>query len=154
MTDSITDNKIEISVPSRLENLSWLYPICDSILSELPFSQRRRHLLLVAISEGFTNAFQHGNQKRPEATVKLTFYISEKSLKIIIEDEAVLPIKNSVGELSRQFDRDSTSGRGLYMIREIVDRVYFEEGLNNVNRLVMEVNFADKMEKVNSFSGR
>ncbi len=154
MSDSSFEDKIEVSVPSRLENLNWLYPICDSILSELPFDRKRRHMLLVAISEGFTNAFQHGNQKSPDTQIRLTFYVSEKSLKILIEDEAVLPIKSTDNLFTEYSDQESTSGRGLHMIGKIVDNLYFEHGLKGKNRLVLEINFADKREKANSFSGR
>jgi anti-sigma regulatory factor (Ser/Thr protein kinase) len=134
-----------------MESIKWLYPVCESILKELPISERERHMLLVALSEGFTNAFQHGNQKDPNTEIKLTFYPGEKSLKILIEDEAILPIDKNVNKVSDHIDPEGISGRGLLLMRELVDEAYYENNSRGVNILTLITNFEKKDKKVHSF---
>ncbi len=146
-----SNERISISIPNRMENIKWLYPVCESILEKLPVSEKERHMILVALSEGFTNAFQHGNQKNPQTEIKLTFYPGEKSLKILIEDEGILPIDKNINKASDHIDPEGISGRGLLLMRELVDEAYYESNSRGVNILTLISNFEKKDKKVHSF---
>ena len=150
MADGFQDG-IRVSIPNRLECIKWLYPLCAGLLGELPFSEKERHMLIVAISEGFTNAYLHGNQEKPDAEIRLIFYPGEKSLKILIEDDAILPIKSNVNQISGSMNPERISGRGLLLMREIVDEAYYEHDSRGMNVLTLIINFENKMKSINSF---
>jgi anti-sigma regulatory factor (Ser/Thr protein kinase) len=142
---------IMVEIPNRLECIKWLYPICAGVLGELPFSEKERHMIIVAISEGFTNAYQHGNQKRDDARIRLLFYPGDKSLKILIEDDAVLPINPNINQISGPINRQRISGRGLPLMREIADEAFYEYDSKGVNILTLIFNFENRNKRVNSF---
>ena len=146
-----TEEHINIVIPNRLETVKWLYPICESLLNEMPISDKRRHMILVALSEGFTNAYQHGNQKKPDAEIRLTFYPGEKSLKILIEDDAILPIDKSINEQKGPVDPEVVSGRGLQLMRELVDEAFYVHDSRGVNILTLISNFANNNKRVHTF---
>ena len=144
---------ISITIPNRIGCFKWLYPLCDGILRELPFDGRERHLIMVSISEGFTNAFQHGNQEDPETRIRLNFCITEKFLKILIEDEGLLPIKENINHVLENADQYSDRGRGLDLMRNIADEVSYDYDSSGINVLTLTYNFKTDGGKISNFSG-
>lgn len=151
MTTEQYQDCISVAIPNRLECVKWLYPLCAGILRELPFSERERHMLIVAISEGLTNAYQHGNQKNPDAEIRLIIYPGDKSLRILIEDDAILPINSNINQVSGPIDQDRISGRGLLLMREIADEAFYEHDSRGVNILTLIINFENQNERVKLF---
>jgi serine/threonine-protein kinase RsbW len=100
------------------------------------------------MSEGITNAYVHGNQKNPEAMITLSLYIGENSLKILIEDSAILPIKDTVNRDIEIVDPMAVSGRGMFLIKKITDHAYYEYDPKGINRLVMICEYANKQTKI------
>lgn len=149
MNDSIT-----IAIPNNIGCLRWLYTVSESILRELPLDDRKRHMIMVSISEGFTNAFQHGNQENPETEIKLNFCITEKSLKILIEDDGLLPIKKNINNVYQKTDQYADAGRGLNLMRNIADEVSYDYDSKGINILTLIYNFKADGSKIKSFSGR
>jgi anti-sigma regulatory factor (Ser/Thr protein kinase) len=144
---------ITITIPNRIGCFKWLYPVSEGILRELPFDDKERHLIMVSISEGFTNAFQHGNQEDPEARIKLNFCITEKSLKILIEDDGLLPIKKNINHVYENAEQYSDSGRGLDLMRNIADEVSYDYDSKGINRLTLTYNFKADGSKISNLSG-
>lgn len=142
------EDKIVICIPNRLECLRWLYPVCEAVLRELPFSENYRLKLMVAISEGFTNAYLHGNQQKPEARIDLSLYIGKNSLKILIEDSAILPIKDTVNQDKDIVDPLAVNGRGMYLMKKIADEAYYEYDPAGINRLVIISSYENKHEDI------
>ena len=140
MTDQYKD-EITVIIPNNLMSLNRLHHVCESIVWDLPFAEKRRYFLMVALSEAYTNAFEHGNQKNPESEIKLTFYVSEKYLKIVIEDEGILPIQDTEVNISSQSDPEDTGGRGLVLINKIFDEAVFENSKDGTNRVTLISNF-------------
>jgi anti-sigma regulatory factor (Ser/Thr protein kinase) len=148
------NESIMIAIPNNIGCLKWLYTVCESILRELPLDERQRHMILVSISEGFTNAFQHGNQENPETGIKLNFCITEKSLKILIEDDGLLPIKKNINHVYQKADQYADKGRGLDLMRNIADEVSYDRDSEGINVLTLIYNFKADGSKIKSFSGR
>jgi len=140
---------IQVQFPSDSKYLNWVYTISTAITSELPLDDRVSYFLLVAISEGFTNAFLHGNQEQSDKRVTLRFNISEEWLTVSIEDEGVQPFTRSLEEVTRPVDDDSESGRGLAIIERYIDAVdiHHEPGRGNI--LTMKVKLDTNHKDIN-----
>ncbi|HER00342.1 MAG TPA: ATP-binding protein [candidate division Zixibacteria bacterium] len=150
MSDYVNES-VKVVIPNRMESVKWLYPVCEGLLKELPLSDKKRHMILVALSEGFTNAFQHGNQKDPDTEIKLTFYPGEKSVKILIEDNGILPMNKNINHVSDKADPEGICGRGLLLMRELVDEAYYERNSKGANILTLINNFENKEKRIQSF---
>jgi serine/threonine-protein kinase RsbW len=151
MMNNNSQDCIRVAIPNRLECIKWLYPISAGILSEMPFSEKEKHMLILAISEGFTNAYQHGNQKDPGAEIRIIFYPGDESLKILIEDDAILPINPNINHSSEPQDGERISGRGLLLMREIADEVFYRHDSKGLNVLTLIINFENHDKRVKSF---
>jgi len=85
--------------------------------------------LAVALSEALSNAAIHGNGLDPERKVVIT-------LTVIPRDRAVIEVKDEGHgfDLSRLTDPTdptqilATGGRGVFLMRRLVDRVDYEQG--------------------------
>jgi len=134
-------DKITVTVSNNLMSLNRLHKVCESLIWDLPFAEKHRYFLMVALSEAYTNAFEHGNQKNPDTQIKLTFYVSEKYLKIVIEDEGIMPIQDTEVNLCNKSCPEDTGGRGLTLIKRIFDEAVFEHKADGTNQVTLISNF-------------
>jgi anti-sigma regulatory factor (Ser/Thr protein kinase) len=104
-------------------------------------SGQKKHHLLVAMSEGFTNAFLHGNQQKPGCSVTLTYEIDGDCVQITVQDEGMLPIDSNMDHLIKPVHTGEESGRGLGLIRELTDEVSLTHEPDQGNILTMKTYF-------------
>jgi serine/threonine-protein kinase RsbW len=133
--------EIRIRVPGDAAYLKWVHTLTAAILERLPLSGQKRHHLLVAMSEGFTNAFLHGNQQKPGCGVTLTYQIDGDHVRITVQDEGMLPIESSIDQMIKPVHAREESGRGLGLIRELTDEVSLAHEPEQGNILTMKTYF-------------
>jgi serine/threonine-protein kinase RsbW len=94
--------------------------------------------LAVALSEALSNAAIHGNGMNPDKKVVVT-------VSVVPRERAVIEVKDEghgfdAGELSDPTSDPAriiaTSGRGVFLMRRLVDRVDYEEGGTRVRLTV------------------
>lgn len=84
-----------------------------------------------AVAEACLNAAEHGNKNREKASVRLTFTVARGAFKVVVKDcgcgfnlEDV-----AVPDIDRQLsDNASPRGWGLYLMRNLADRVRVRPG--------------------------
>jgi len=81
--------------------------------------------LKVALSEAFSNAVCHGSPLGPRNRVHLRCETDGRQLTVQITDEGGGFIPTSVGLPA--MDEWKTSGRGLFLMQELMDGVQFEQ---------------------------
>lgn len=139
--------EIRIRVPGDAIYLKWVHTLTAAILARLPLSGQKRHHLLVAMSEGFTNAFLHGNQQNPGCSVTLMYEIDSDYVQITVQDEGVLPIDSKIDHLIKPVHAGEESGRGLGLIREMTDEVSITHEPEQGNILTMKTYFNKQCNK-------
>ncbi|HEY6555219.1 MAG TPA: ATP-binding protein [Vicinamibacteria bacterium] len=93
--------------------------------------------LAVALAEALSNAAVHGNRLRPRSRVIVTVYVTPG-------ERTTIEVKDSgrgfdVSGLSDPTDRDrilAPSGRGVFLMRKLVDKVEFFPPGNRVSLTV------------------
>ncbi len=93
--------------------------------------------LAVALAEALSNAAVHGNRLRPGSRVIVTVYVTPR-------EQATIEVKDSgrgfdVSGLSDPTDGDrilAPSGRGVFLMRKLVDKVEFFPPGNRVSLTV------------------
>jgi anti-sigma regulatory factor (Ser/Thr protein kinase) len=138
------NDRIKVEIPNEHHQLDWVHAITSKILERLPLSDRRKYYLLVAVSEGVTNAFVHGNQQQPDRTISVDYVIDEESVRVDIQDEGILPIHNNIEHLIRPAEADAESGRGLVLVRQFSDESSLRHDPQKGNILTMITYFGDK----------
>ena len=133
--------EIRIRVPGDAIYLKWVHTLTAAILARLPLSGQKKHHVLVAMSEGFTNAFLHGNQQEPGCSVTLMYEIDSDCVQITVQDEGMLPIDSNIDHLIKPVHAGEESGRGLGLIREMTDEVSITHKPEQGNILTMKTYF-------------
>ena len=136
MKDSI---EVDIKVPNQTRYLSLIGKIGEDIARTLKrFKGDREELayhINLVLTEAMTNAIRHANEDDPQKMVHITITILDKILNIRVYDEgqgfdiSALPQPNFTGL--------DDHGRGIFIIRSIMDRVSYYQS-NGGHVLEME----------------
>jgi len=125
MTEDPGGNTIRLSLPSRLELLGVVDKIADGITELLDFEDVDRDAVAISVIEACTNAIQHGHRTHAEKRVEVTFRIENDTLSILVEDHGsgFTPLR---AEDQTPPDLLATRGRGIYIMRSMMDEVEFD----------------------------
>jgi serine/threonine-protein kinase RsbW len=83
----------------------------------------------LALREALVNAIVHGNQEDPHKHVYVkSRYGADGEISIKVEDEGVGFDIDAVPDPTSADNRLQTYGRGIYLIRTLMDEVHFELG--------------------------
>ena len=96
----------------------------DEFARPLGLTEDEMDAFRVALSEAFSNAVCHGSPLGPRNRVHLRCEVDGSRLSVQITDEGggFLPTRIALPD----FDEWKTSGRGLFLMHELVDQVDFE----------------------------
>jgi len=95
-------------------------------------SGRFRFNLRVAIAEALANAIVAGNGEDRSKCVLIRAELLEEAIRVHVTDEGIGFDPETIGEPSLPDDLERTSGRGLFLIRRLVDDVRFNPQGNSI----------------------
>ena len=132
------DIEVDIKVPNQTRYLSLIGRIGEDIAKELDkYSGDREtlayHINLV-LTEAMVNAIKYANSKDPEKLVHIVINISEDALVIKVFDKGQGFDINTIP--SPDFNRLEDRGRGIFLIRSLMDSVCYKK-VRNGNVLEM-----------------
>jgi serine/threonine-protein kinase RsbW len=117
------------SLPSDVDIIS---PFVDQLMQ---FISRYREVdgnnfeIEVALREALVNAIVHGNQEDPHKRVYVKCRCTtDGKVSITVEDEGNGFEHDAVPDPTSHGNRLRTNGRGIYLIRTVMDEVVFEQG--------------------------
>lgn len=91
-----------------------------------------RFVVRVALCEALANAILYGNQSNPEKRVEVRVDVGPDSLELRVEDEGPGFDPTAVPDPTDAAHLEDESGRGLFLIRQLVDEVRFNEQGNAI----------------------
>lgn len=91
-----------------------------------------RFKLRVALSEALANAIIYGNRMDPGKYVDVRVEITNQSLAVFVHDEGDGFDPSAVPDPTHPEAIERSSGRGLFLIRQLVDDVRFNEKGNSI----------------------
>ena len=124
---------MKLDVPSDLGMVGDAVELVASHLPPGTLSPRRISFnLRTALAEALGNAIRYGNGENPDRVVRVRVELGRDFVRIYIVDDGVgfdpsrTPDPTSPENLEREF------GRGLFVIRHLVDDVAFNEKGNGI----------------------
>ena len=87
----------------------------------------------VALREALANAVLHGNQQNICKRVFIRCHIQFGELSIIVQDEGAGFDPTNLSDPTDIANISSTHGRGIYLMRALMDEVRFEQGGREVH---------------------
>jgi len=123
---------LELELPSERAALKRARKVLGDWLAKGEFTEQERADLLLGAHEALTNAIIHGNRRERNKKLKVRAWMNPEGTEAVleIEDEGLATGWNPPAE-----DELSESGRGLALIRRLVDELEWSEAPGRV-RLV------------------
>lgn len=97
---------------------------------------RLRLNLRVGVAEALANAMMYGNARDPGKRVKLEAWCSSESVRIRVTDEGPGFDPDALPDPTLPDNRTRARGRGVFLIRQLMDHVEFNEQGNCIEMLL------------------
>ena len=120
---------IEKILPSRFEAIAeFITTLFDSLKTETSLTQEEAFDIKLALEESITNAIKHGNRFDPQRKVLIDVELLGGLLTIKVKDQGDGFDADKVPDPTKKDKLMKTSGRGVFLIKKIMDEVRFADG--------------------------
>lgn len=123
--------EIKIRVPNQTRYLSLIGKIAENMAREACRQPDDRESLAfnmnVVLTEALTNAIKHANAADPDKEVQISIKISKDELDIRVYDSGQGFDLNSIPWPTFDSDCLDETGRGIFIIRSLMDSVVYEK---------------------------
>ncbi len=134
-------DSIRLIIGSRLELLSMVHAVVGQICQQYELDESTETALLVAVIEAGTNAIQHGNCFAADKIVAFEFRVDARGIEVEIDDYGRGFDPNMVGNPTDASALLNPHGRGLHLMRELMDEVNFDVREDNGTRVRLKKSF-------------
>lgn len=116
--------KEKLTLDSRPENISSIERFVEEICDYYNINDTYFGNILIALTEAFNNALVHGNNSDASRKIQIVFESKPKGLSFTVSDEGTGYNPDEVPDpLDLDIDFNSQTGRGLFLIRSLSDKV-------------------------------
>ena len=131
MVGSQTSRELEFtSVP---ENVNKVEAFVEVLKTNLQLSEEMEANILVSLSEAVNNAIVHGNKNNPAKKVSIKMEKDGNLLSFVVADEGEGFDPGVIIDPTAPENLDKPSGRGIFLMRSLADKVEFIDGGRKVN---------------------
>ncbi len=121
--------RLDFLMPSKLSRILGVNRLVSLLASEFGFPEEEAQVNLpLAMDEALTNAIVHGNKEREDLKVHVRIYISSNRFFAQVEDEGKGFDESFAGDPKSAENIYRRSGRGIYLMRKLMDRVEYKNG--------------------------
>lgn len=130
---------LDVEIPSDVKQIEPVVTLVTDHCRTLHLSKRQCSLNIpVALSEALSNAIIRGNKEDPRKHVRLRATVSDRALVFDVVDEGRgFDIAKIHHDPTTPEHVQSETGRGVYLMRKLMDRVEQVSGPYNVVRLTL-----------------
>lgn len=131
--------RLELEIPSDVDCIESVVEVVRRECEAFGFPSR--HLTLnvpVALTEALSNAILRGNNGDPARLVRVRIAVDRREVVVEVQDEGEgFDLQGCTGDPNRKDDRMREDGRGLFLMRALMDRVERFDRDGNVVRLTL-----------------
>jgi serine/threonine-protein kinase RsbW len=130
---------LEVEIPSDVRYIERVVELVRSQCAGMAFAARHCALNVpVALSEALSNAILYGNREHPDKHVRISVKLDEIRLVLEVTDEGVgFDLDRSTIDPTASENLEREDGRGLFLMRALMDRVERFDNHGNVVRLTL-----------------
>jgi serine/threonine-protein kinase RsbW len=129
--------RADLVLASRFENIEVAERALVDLCHRAGCAEDEEYWLVTALREAVANAVRHGNRQEPDRLVRVAYTIDNSTVTIRVEDEgegfdpADIPDPTDPENLLRP------SGRGIFYMRQFMNRVDFDSTASGGTAVVM-----------------
>jgi serine/threonine-protein kinase RsbW len=116
---------IEEKISSHLGKMSQFIAQVVEKLRRLSLRDEEVFDIRLSLEEALTNAMRHGNQMDPSLYVEVHVHAAPDKVVIEVKDQGEGFDAGSTPDPTHQENVDQPSGRGIFLIRHLMDEVVF-----------------------------
>ena len=130
---------LELEIPSDVRYIERVVELVTRQCAEFSFPPRHCTLNVpVALSEALSNAILRGNREHPEKQVRVRAHLDQDALVVEVRDEgAGFDIDRCTLDPTNPENLLREDGRGLFLMRRLMDRVELINGAGGGVRLTL-----------------
>lgn len=129
---SLKGNKVFIKIPSQIQ---YIRKVSDRILDGLSsYGVNSEDIfdIRLCVEEAVRNAIVHGNRSDKKRRVTVSYRLDNDAINIEIEDEGKGFDHKAVPDPTKDENIMKNSGRGVYIIKKLMDKVEFNKNGNKI----------------------
>jgi serine/threonine-protein kinase RsbW len=121
----------ELTTPSHTENLELIRSFTSRLAQKAGLNEMAAMEIEMAVEEASVNAIKHAHQNDGAKPLRLQIKIGKQKLTVLVKDQGpgFDPQQLPGGQNAREvLARPQNGGRGILMMKMLMDEVYFEGG--------------------------
>jgi serine/threonine-protein kinase RsbW len=126
-------------IASEISCLKVVEEFIQSVSCDIGIGKEAYGKVIVAVMEAVNNAILHGNGNNPEKKVKICFDASEHELTVEVTDEGDGFRPENVPDPTKPENIESISGRGVFLMSRLSDRIEYNAKGNSVKMLFNDI---------------
>jgi serine/threonine-protein kinase RsbW len=123
---------MKIEITSKIEKLTEIESLIDSISEKVNITSDIYANILVGVTEAVKNAIIHGNDLDPSKTIEIEYEINPKYIRFIVTDKGNGFDYYSVPDPTKPENLEKEAGRGLFLMNCLADEVVYNDKGNEV----------------------
>ncbi len=127
-----------ISITSRFENIELAERIVRDLMDSAGIGQEDRAAVIRALWEAIANAIRHGSDGDPNRRVEIEAAVSPAQVRITVTDHGSGFDATAVSDPTAAENLLKPSGRGIFIMRQMMDRVEFSRTSGGGTTVVIE----------------
>ncbi len=116
-----------LTLGSELSSVETVETRAEQLAHQAGFDEDTSSQIAMVTREAVINAILHGNKRDPAKKVRIGFALSDDALSITIADEGLGLDPDSVPDPCAPENILRSSGRGIFLMRAIMDEVHFHQ---------------------------
>ena len=129
---------VSLTIGSRLEYLTLVHGLIQSLARHYGLDEETENALIIAVIEAGTNAIQHGNAFAADKTASFLFSVGPRDVTVRVDDSGNGFDPASVANPTDDAHLLVPTGRGLYLMRSLMDEVTFDHRAENGTSVVLK----------------
>ncbi len=121
------DQPSHLTLGSELSSVETVETRAEQLAHQAGFDEDTSSQIAMVTREAVINAILHGNKRDPNKKVRIGFALSDDALSITIADEGLGLDPDSVPDPCAPENILRSSGRGIFLMRAIMDEVHFHQ---------------------------
>ncbi len=128
-----------LKIESVMANMRIVEKAIDEVTASLGIKADDYGKILVATLEAVNNAITHGNKTNPEKMVDVEIKYERNKIFITVTDEGPGFDPESVPDPTKPENIEELSGRGVFLMSKLADKIDFNKKGNSVTMTFREV---------------
>jgi serine/threonine-protein kinase RsbW len=121
--------KVDMTIPGDITAISPVIEKVLAVVTEMGCATGREFEIELVLNEALTNAIKHGSAHDPSKQIQCCVACDHaRGMLIVVRDPGPGFDPSSIPSPVVGQNLFSTSGRGIYLINQLVDEVRFEKG--------------------------